>query len=483
MAIQVKKNGSYADVAGVYVKANGVYSAAAGVYAKIAGTYVNVGTTPLPAPTTVNYTAGQVAVGLVGSISTTKNAARIYGRGARTAWVGIITGTEAKLTATSEWGANDALIQVSVDGGAFSNATHVGSLYTLFTGLAHGPHLVIWRFGDAFGDVAYLAASGNILQVTGQPPSVSFATEWVQPGNATATSLWDAETGANTAQYTPPLISGSSSNSDVPSVRIRGAINELYIAANSRYIYVSKNGAAPTRYDLGVVSNTPITGKILTGLGGDLASYNIWTGTITVLSGAGHLGVSSPQALVDIGTKRRIDQFGDSITYGQGSTSPGDVEMMRVAAAIGFTGSTCGVSGYSIAQLDTLLTTVMPRRTVTSSDVAVIAIGRNHVGGAFDAAEISGYQSIISKLLTAGYGTVLCRGILPSGNLSTTWPDENGSIQSIVTGLANPNVKFVDTSGYPAYDTQSNDNTHPTDAGYTTLAPYVEASYRAALGL
>lgn len=43
MVIQVKKNGAYADVAGVFVKKNGVYSAAAGVYAKVAGAYVNVG--------------------------------------------------------------------------------------------------------------------------------------------------------------------------------------------------------------------------------------------------------------------------------------------------------------------------------------------------------------------------------------------------------------------------------------------------------
>ena len=50
------------------------------------------GGAPLPAPTTINLTSAQYVVGLVGSTSTTKNAARVYGRAAMTIWSGVITG-------------------------------------------------------------------------------------------------------------------------------------------------------------------------------------------------------------------------------------------------------------------------------------------------------------------------------------------------------------------------------------------------------
>lgn len=438
------------------------------------------GGAPLPAPTTVQYTAAQVAAGMLGAIDTARNAARIYGSGGNTGWVGIITGTEAKLTATSEWGNSATLIEVSVDGGAFAIAPNTGSVWTLFTGLPHGPHLVVWRFGLGFSDKPYIASSGNVLQVTGRPPSIYAAVDAVKHGIATSVAVLDAELSAPTGTYISSTVYGTSSNSNVASARVRGAIDKLYIGGNFDYVYVSKDGAAPSRYSVAAEANTPFRGRVLTGLGGGLATYNVWA-KCNFSGGRMHVGADVP--FVDIGSKRRLDQFGDSITFGAGCTSPGEVETMRVAAALGFTGSTCGISGYTIAQLDTLLTTVLPRRTITSNDVAVIAIGRNNVGGAFDAAETSGYQSIISKLLAAGYGTVLCRGILPAGDHGVTWPAENGSIQSIVAGLANPNVKFVDTSSYPTYTTASNDNTHPDDAGYTTLAPYVEASYRAALGL
>lgn len=486
MSIKTKNAGAYADIVGVFHKRAGAYEAVQCVYAKAGGVYGRVDAAPLPDPTTVNYTGTQIKPGFAGSLSTTSIAGRITGRASLTAWVGVITGTEAKLTSYNGAGtsATDGQIVVSVDGGAFTNATRVGALFTLFSGLEHGPHKVVFRYGSAFGNNANIPESSTALEVTGQPPSITIPSEWVQPGSFGSLSIADAATAANAANFSPELsISyGVTYGSNVPSVRIRGAFTRLYVAKNSQYVYVSKDGATPTRYGPITETNTPVNGNIID-LDGSLSTYNVWGGAIVSSSGGGTFGAGGNAALQDIGDKRRLDQYGDSITFGAGATSPGDVETMRVAAAIGFTGSTCGISGYTIAQLDTLLTTVLPRRTITGSDVAVVAIGRNNTGGAFDAAETTGYQSIISKLLAAGYGTVLCRGLLPHGDLTTTWPAENGSIQSIVTGLANPNVKFVDTSGYPAYSTAGDDKTHPTDAGYATLAPYVEASYRTALGL
>lgn len=486
MSIKVKSGGAYADITGVFHKRAGAYEAVHGVFAKAGGVYGRVDAAALPDPTTVQFTAAQVAQGVMGAIDTARNAERIYGAGGSsgsTGWVGIITGTEAKLTASSNAGNIASLIQVSVDGGAFTDAPNNGSVWTLFTGLPHGPHTVVWRFGAAFGDAPYIPASGNVLQVTGQPPSVYASKEVIKHGIATTVAVWDAELSAPPGSYISSIISGTSGNSNVASARIRGAIDKLYIGGNFEYVYVSKDGAAPSRYYIPSESNTPFRGLVVSGLGGSVSTYNVWAQCFNQYS---RLHIGSDVALVDIGAKRRLDQYGDSITWGDGASSSGEVEIMRVAAAMGFTGSTCGISGYQIADLDALLTTVLPRRTITSSDVAVIAIGRNNVSSntdPLDSTEISGYQSIINKLLSAGYGTVLCRGIMPSGDRTLNWAAGNASIQSIVTGAANPNVKFVNMSGCPAYTSGGNDNTHPDDAGYAAIAPYVEASYRAALGL
>ena len=481
MSIKTKNAGAYADIVGVFHKRAGAYEAVQGVYVKAGGVYGRVDAAPLPDPTTVNFTSAQVSAGFVGSVSTTKNAARVYGRAARTAWVGVITGTEAKLTATSEFGNGAGLIEVSVDGGAFSAATGVSGVWTLFTGLPHAAHAVVWRYGGTFGDAPYIASSGNVLQVTGQPPSMVTVAEWVQPASQGSLSVASAQTIANATNYTPNLVAISGTGgSNVASVRLRGAFSKLFVGKNSKYVYVSKNGAAPTRYGPFTETNTPVNGDVIA-LDGSLATYNVWAGRLE-RSGGGTFGVSGNAVLVDIGAKRRLDQFGDSITDAStaGVTSSGECEVFRVAAALGFVGGTTAVGGYTIAQLDTLLTTALPQRAITSNDVAVLAIGRNNVP-TIDAAAITSYQSCINKLLTAGYGKVLCRGILPSPTRSTIWTSENAALSAGVAALGNANAIWIDVYSCPAYD--AIDSTHPSDAGYVTIAAFVQPLYAAALGI
>jgi hypothetical protein len=451
------------------------------IFCKVSGAYQSAFGAVLPNPTTVNFTSAQVSPGWTGSVSTTKNAARLYFLGAQSAWVGIIYGNTAKLTITSEWGSNAGLIEVSIDGGAFADAPNTGSIYTLFSGLPHAAHFVVARIDSAYADASYMATSGNVIEVTGQPPNIAPYSNWFQPRDGSSLSGYSVATAANsTANYVPAYIpvKNGTYGSGVCSVKIKGSFTSLAVLTDSDYVWVSKNGESPNKYATSIGSTFP-RGCQISGLSG-LATYYIWNdgGEFTYST----MSVSGDGPLVDCGIKSRLDQFGDSITDYALDGGRGDVETMRVAAAIGYVGSTNGTGGYTIANLDTQLTTLLTKRQVSASDVAILAIGRNNVtGSAFDGPTITAYQSCITKLLAAGYGKVLCRGILPSASGNFVWAPENGSIHSIVTGLANPNVIFVNTSSW--YPFNSSDTVHPSMAGFVTLAGFAVPAYQVALGL
>lgn len=432
----------------------------------------------LPNPSTVNFTAAQVSPGFTGSVSTTKNAARIYGRASLTLWCGFITGTEAKLQADSEYGANAGLIQVAIDGGDFADAPNASTTYTLFTGLPHATRFVEVRYASAYADAPFVPSSGNILAVTGQPPSIAPLANWIQAGTDAATGLFSGGVIANTATYSPAIQAqkGIVYGSNVGSAKLKGAFSKLVVTVNGlRKIAVSKNGAAPTFYAVADESNNPIR-AIVVPCDGSTSTYYVWDDGNFRTDG-GHFSVAGDSTLLDIGTRRRMDQFGDSITYGAGPGATSvDTETMRVAASMGFVGSTNGISGHTIAACKTLLDTVLPTKTVTSSDVAILAIGGNNAPG-IDATEQTDYGLCIDKLLAKGYGKVICRGILPRPDGSNSWTTDNAALQSVVTAKANPNVLWVNPSTWIGYDTT--DQTHPTAAGYVTLAGFAAPAYTA----
>lgn len=438
---------------------------------------------PLPDPTTVNFTSAQFSPGLSGAISTTKDAARIYARGAITLWSGYISGTEAKLTAPSDFGDNDGSLQVAVNGADFTNAPRTGSVYTLFTGLPHAARFIELRWVLQMADAPYIASSGNVLAVTGQPPALDPAANWVQDGADSATGFFSGALIPNITNYSPPLQApaGTTYGSNVGSVKLRGAFTRLIVAVNGpRKIGVSKNGGAPSIYSITDETDGPAR-AIVVPCDGSTATYNVWDSGNARNSG-GHFAVSGNSALLDVGLRWRIHQFGDSIVAGAGPGATGvDTEIMAVAAALGAVGTTIGISGQTIAGCKTMLDNTLPLLSVDSDDLAILSVGGNSASGGIDSTKKADYLSCINKLKAKGYGKILCRGILPTPDGSDTRAIYNVELQSVVTTLADPNVIWIDTSTWTGYATQ--DNTHPTAAGYRTLAGYALPAYTSVLGI
>ena len=441
------------------------------------------GSIPIPDPTTVNFTSAQFVPGFSGSISTTKDAAKVYARGALTLWSGFITGTQAKLTAPSDFGDYDDSMQVALNGGAFTSAARTGSVYTLFSGLPHASRFVEIRWVVQMGDAPYIASTGSVLEVVGQPPAIAPSTNWVQNGANSSTGLFSGALAPNNAGYSPPLQapSGTVYGSNVGSVKIRGAFTRLVVAVNGiRKIAVSKNGGAPVFYSIADETDSPCR-AITVPCDGSTSTYNVWDSG-NIRNTGGHFAVSGDSTLLNIGDTKRYHIFGDSIVAGAGPGATAvDSEMMSVAAALGGVGTTIGVAGQTIVGCKTMLDNALPLLTVSANDVAILSIGGNSAAGGIDATKKADYLLCINKLLAKGYGKILCRGILPTPDGSDTRSIYNVELQSVVTILANPNVMWIDTSTWTGYDTQ--DNTHPTVAGYVTLAGYALPAYSSLLGL
>lgn len=431
-------------------------------------------------PVTQQFSSAQVSPGLTGFVSTTKNAARVYGIANKTIWSGVITGTEAYLTATSDFGANADLIYVSIDGAAFTSCSKTGAEYILYSGLPQQARYIQWRFGPAFADAPYIASSGNVLRVEGLGvASMTPHSDWASPGDGNGNTITSYAAATSPAQYAPATYpnNAAAAGKNIPSVSVLGSYSELVIAGAGRYLFLSVDGGSPTRYDTGI-SETPLRCYRVTGLSGQ-HTYRAWDGRFFPLDypfSMGGVGAS----IANISSKRRMDDYGDSITAGtSGATTGGDTDVFKTGCAIGFSPSQYGVSGNTIADLKARIDTLLALKTVSSSDVAVLHIGRNNVGASFDSTEISDYQYIVSAMLTKGYGFVLCSGLYVEG--ANQFLLENASISAIVTGFSDSRVKFVDVSTWTGIAFA--DGTHPTDAGYATIAGYATTSYTTLLGL
>ena len=434
----------------------------------------------IPDPTTAPFTSSQFVPGFAGSLNTTKNAARVYAYGALTLWCGWIAGTEAKLTSPSDYGDNAGSMQVSVDGGDFIAAPNSASVYTLFTGLPHATYFVQVRWVVQMGDAPYVASSGNVLSVTGQPPALTSASNWIQAGSDSVTGLYSAGITPNVSGYSPPLQAPSNvtSGSNVGSVKIRGAFTKI-VATSSR-VGVSKNGGTPTYYTAPPEADG-VPRAIVIPCDGSVATYNVWDGGAFRELG-GHFAVSGNSTLLDIGVRRKLDQFGDSITYGSGPGATSvNTETMHVAAALGFVGSTNGVSGQTTGGGKAMIDAALAMKTVTANDVAILALGGNSGSGGIDITEQADYALCIDKLLAKGYGKVLCRGILPNIGAPELVNAANVTLKAVMDAKANPKLIWIDTITWTGFDTL--DNTHPTANGYLTLAGYAIPAYTAALGL
>lgn len=438
-------------------------------------------TPPLPDPTSSNFTASQMSAGFTGPVKTT-NPARIYIRGQQTLWSGFISGNEAKLTFTSEFGDFDGAVQVAIDGGAFTLAPRSGQVFTLFTGLAHAKRFVEWRVDNGLGDVGYMPTTGTVLAITGQPPSLQTLSNKVQVGAYSSTGVYSAATIANATDFVPLLQApkGQDYGSNVASIKIRGAFTKLAVTVNgARRVGVSKNGGAPIFYTKAEEDGTP-SRAIVIPCDGSTSTYNVWDDGNYHGTG-GVFAVAGDSALLNVGGQGQMIELGDSNVFGSGpGATSGDVEMMPVAATLGYTGSTSGLSGLTIGAAKAFISNVLAARVVRSGDVGVLAIGGNNAESGIDDTVKADYLFDINLMLTAGFTRVLCRGILPSTdpNSQVLIVAANAAMKSVVDNLADPRVKWVDTSTWTGIATE--DGAHSTAAGYyPTMHGYAVRDYPA----
>lgn len=401
-------------------------------------------------------------------------------------WAGWIKATDCTMVLNNSSPASNPL-QVSINGGAFSNAPLIsGTTYTVFTGLANVEHFVVLKTGTPYGITGIWVdkLAPTIFSLSGTDSYIRFIDRWIYSGVASTFGKYESATRASTATNYVPAVSRNgvvSSTSNVGVAKIRGAFQNIVVTAlgsGARFYYLSIDGAAPTRYEA-TNNGTGGTGFRISGLDGFVHDYYVWSSGIpTAMS----LAVAGDSTMLTT-SANSIHQYGDSITNGTNQPDLyGEVELLAIGASLGYCGLTLGVSGQTTVQLDTAMASYTPAVTVTSNDVAIIAIGRNDVAS-WTATQVTAYTNIINALLTKGYGKVLCRAVLPNGDgtVLTGRTTVNTSIQSIVTGLANPNVIFIGTDDCPLYTTYLNDNTHPNAAGYAVLRTYLQPKYDAVI--
>jgi len=440
-----------------------------------------------PGPTTITRDWTTMSPGTAGPVNLTNNAARVYFQhnGISLVWTGVITGTSATLIANNDFSSLPNAIQVSINGAAPVAATNSGTTYTLFTGLPQASRLVTITINNGMAQSVYLAKTGTVLSVTGAPPSIETASTWVDPLGSSALTIQTASrvaltgTGWTTTYITASSVdsqSASTSGSNVPSIRLRTASSVLWVYSKNRYIYVTVDDSiTATRYDSTLADGV---GRIhrITGLSGDHI-YNVWAGSVA--AGASNyqpffVGVDS-SGLIDLTVKRRMVKYGDSIVAAQGATTRGGGDAFTVASSLGFVGSACGISGNTIAQLRARIDYDIANRTVSAGDVAVLAIGRNNSTG-MSAQDRIDYNYILTALRTV-YSKVIAQGVMNGGDGATTFLAINTDIQMQVIAQADANVVYANVDGLGAYATMGGDGTHPTDAGYITIAPGLRVAY------
>lgn len=451
------------------------------IWRGVKGVGGNGGAAVPPSPSTTNFTSAQILASFNGPI--TNDGTKIHMRQSRTLWAGFITGTDAKLTATTDFGDFDSVIQVAIDGGAFGLAPRTGQVFTLFSGLSHATRFVEFRVSEGAGDGAYVTG----LAVTGTPPALQTMPS-IQVGTDSATGLYaGAKVDNDDAAFLPMLQAskGEDYGSNIGSVKLRGAFTTLAVTCMAvRRIGVSKNGGAPTFYTATAEtgeSGQPPSRAIRVPCDGSVATYHVWDDGVVRNSG-GVFAVSGDSTLLDIGLRAAMVQFGDSQTYGSGPGAiSSDVETMQVAAALGYAGTTMGVSGLTIEGLLAKLDTWLPAITTRAADVAVLAIGANNAGAGITSTDQANYLACINKLKAKFAGKILCRAILPPNEDPSMADPANALLKSVVTTLADPRVIWVDTKTWSPWGTQ--DGAHPTAAGYATLAGFAIPAYTTALGL
>lgn len=434
---------------------------------------------PGPDPTELMVNSTDFLLGVTGSRNTTKAAGKTYFRGAQTVWAGMIKGTEAILHTFSDYSnAGEGLVDVSIDGAAFTSINAPDGRAVLFTGLDQAERFVVVRWSQLHGDVCNIVNGDGVMEIRGDAAALRVFQHWASHNGPTGVGLL----GENPDGFTPPLLLANSTvnTTNTCSVALRGPFKELVIMGTGpgKYAY-SKNGGPPVYVGREDEENNPATGLRIQ-CDGSLSTYNVWN-MGTFQNEGGHFSVSGdvPNQLASM---PKLIQWGDSMTAGAGPGANAiHTEVMRVAAALGFVGSACGISGLTIEGEQEVLDRLGTAQSIGAADVAILAIGGNNADGGFDSTELANYGNCIEKLLASGFQRVICRGILPLAGSESTINGLNDLLNGVVTDLADPRVTFLDPRSWGTYDTQ--DGVHATEAGYDTIASKAIPAYRAELGL
>jgi len=423
---------------------------------------------------TTNFSVADAAFGLFGYVDDITDPTKRFWQGGDTCWIGYITGTDAVLTCD---GGGGEPFYFTVDDGAPFAPTKAGTDLAIFNGLSDAPHKVVIVGNPAYTPIfGWTFASGTFLTVTGAAPAIDYGADLGPSINiALAASpcidarSYDAYGWANANPTGEPKPStGVTPYATGGGVYIRAKCSDLWIYSPDAEGWLSDDRGTLTRHDLDAAQ----VGwrKIASGLDG--SSFHDYFIATSMTSGAvAPFGVmvGGAGAAFDTPTpEKRGVQFGDSIT--EGAVVPGastaSVDIYKAAAALGFVGQACGKSGQGAAGLASDMAAILA--SIHLPDVAIIAIGRNDAGGAPFRAS---YTEIIDALKTAGVPMILCRGVTPRADTSSV----NGDIATVVAGLADPTVAFIDTSTW--IDIETLDEIHPTASGYVTLGDYATAAY------
>lgn len=519
-----------------------------------------------------DFSFADVKSGFLGVRDDTTDLAKFYwyarGQTACSCWVGFITGTEA----TWRFDRSSAFVfepgsavYVSVDGNITREVYLSGiQRFNLFKGLDDKKHLVaIWPISGNGLYYSQDASNTNQLTVVGRNPSLEvpqanatcgdFNPLTVQQGTMVTHDYAAIPAGAKPALLPGRISSGFvgknvlgldvSGEDPGPSsvIRFKSDANYIVITSFSRAVFISVDGGQVKRYDVadwngdwgsrewpyrildsewysesstiaqnqfgkGQLSYNVLPWVCYIKLDGEPHHYNVWTGAMQGIQQIFAIAIDKP--FLDVGVKRRLDQFGDSITAGLTSSSgPGECEVHEVAAYFGYAGSSHGYSGESTVNLDKRLQMLLQRFShVTSNDVAILAEGRNGAtsgaawagktideGGPLEAisttfpdGELIAYKNCVTQLLNRGYGKVLVRGTLPEvfpiasealAPRNWHWHYRNASIKAMVDSFNDPRVIYIDVVPFENKWRATAGMTHPSDAGYYDLTQLCKVAY------
>lgn len=423
---------------------------------------------PPPEPVTTAFPYAQAVQGFYGPLDTVTNAARLYIVGASTVWFGRIKGSAATLSCLNPLDKPTGLapFTISVDGGAYVEGRPVAGVTTLFTGLSDDWHTVSIRADLGFGATIYLPQTGTLMTVTGVSPALDVLANKVHTGAAGVLSGGPTGAAVANVNFTPRILGVGSDptvGQGVNALAVRTAATKLHIVTESTYVAVSIDGAAPTYY------NKPLNQGVIVPCDGVQHDYYIWCNGVSGTTNYDAFSIGADAAMVSIGAKR-LHHFGHSIVHGIAATSTAHTDMARTAARKGYLFGNLGVSGNTIQTLLARMTATLARLTVTSSDVAVLDIGRNDIAAGFDASDDTDFQALLAALVAKGYGKILVLGQMTepvSGFAPEGAGRLNEDMAAAVAATSNSAILYLSRASYAGIDRPG--GTHPSDAGYVTM--------------